>query len=81
MDNYININNQKISLTEEQAERIVAALSTDRVKLSDIAEGDTFKIGSHEFVLLELFDDTAAILIFAIRIPVSVHSGRSYLRP
>ena len=63
MDNYISIKNQKISLTEEQAERIVAALGVEQVKLSNVQEGGTFKIGSYEFVLLELFTDTAAVIL------------------
>lgn len=63
MNNCIIINNQKIDLTEEQVEKIVAAYNTSSVKLSDIAEGGCFKIGNHELVLLELFDDTAAVIL------------------
>lgn len=53
MNNYIIINNQKIELTDEQVERIVAAHSTSATELSGVAVGDTVKIGTHEMVVLE----------------------------
>lgn len=33
------------------------------VKLSDVTEGDTFKIGDYEFVVLEQYGDTAAVIL------------------
>lgn len=62
MKNYICINDQKIVLTTEQVERIQAALAPCKPRLSDIAAGDTFKIGEHELVVLEQSGDTAAVI-------------------
>lgn len=62
MKNYICIKGQKIELTEEQAEQICAVQNKGKVKLSDIPEGKTFKIGNHEFVVLEHSGDTTAII-------------------
>ena len=64
MSNYIVINNQRIELTEEQVKQIIAAHSQENhtTKLSDIEVGDTFKIGDHEFIVLEHSGDTTAII-------------------
>ncbi len=64
MNNYIVINGQRIGLTEEQVKQIVAAQSQQDtcVKLSEIAVGDTFKIGGHEFIVLEQIGDATAII-------------------
>ena len=63
MKNYISICGQKIELTEEQVEKIRAGLGAERVKLADVAVKDTFKIGEHEFVVLEQMDDTTAVIL------------------
>ena len=62
MKNYISINNQKIELTDEQVEKVKAALDTPSKRLSDIAVGDVCWIGGHEFVVLEQSGDTAAVI-------------------
>ena len=62
MKNYICINGQQIELTEEQVKHISAAYGHAEVKLADIPEGETFKIGEHEFVVLEHSGDTTAII-------------------
>ena len=62
MKNYISINNQKVELTDEQVEKIKAALDMPRRRLSYIAVGDVCKIGNHEFVVLEQSGDTAAVI-------------------
>ncbi len=62
MKNYICINGQQIELTEEQVKHISAAYSHTEVKLADIPEGETFKIGDHEFIVLEHSGDTTAII-------------------
>ena len=62
MKNYITINNQKIELTEEQVRQIVAAYNGQSVQLADIPAGETFKIGGHEFIVLEQNGDTTAII-------------------
>ena len=61
MDNYISINNQKIELNDDQVKLIVAAAGK-KVELGRIAAGDTFKIGEHEFVVLEQYFDTTAVI-------------------
>ena len=62
MKNYICINDQKVELTDEQVEQLRSGFGLPAVKLQDIAPGDTFKIGSHEFIVLEhCGEDTAVI--------------------
>lgn len=64
MNNYIVINDRRIELTEDQVNQIIAARSSGipSVKLSELAAGDTFKIGCHEFVVLEQSGDTTAVI-------------------
>ena len=62
MENYICINGQQIELTEEQVKQICVAQGQAEIKLADIPEGGTFKIGDHEFVILEHSGDTTAII-------------------
>lgn len=53
MTNYIVINGQTIELTEEQAEQIRASFREKSVQLSEVAAGQTVKIGSHEMIVLD----------------------------
>lgn len=62
MSNYISINNQRIELTEEQVQQILAAHKQSGVKLHEIPVGETFKIGEHELIVLEHSDDTTAVI-------------------
>ena len=62
MKNYISVNGQQIELTDEQVKRICAAQGQEKIKLAEIPEGDTFKIGVHEFVVLEHSGDTTAVI-------------------
>ena len=64
MENYICIKGQQIELTEEQVKQIcqVQEQKQEKIKLADISEGDTFKIGVHEFIVLEHSGDTTAII-------------------
>lgn len=62
MKNYICIKGKKIELTEEQVKQIWVAQGQAEIKLADIPEGETFKIGNHEFVVLENSGDTTAII-------------------
>ena len=62
MKNYICINNQKVELTKEQTEQIRASFGLSTAQLKDLAPGDTFKIGDHQFIVLEhCGEDTAVI--------------------
>ena len=53
MNNYIMVNGQRIELTQEQVERIIAASAVAERELSSFTEGDVVKIGQHEMVVLE----------------------------
>ena len=64
MESYIVINGVTYDLVERAGEvkapenRVVAG-----TKLRDVAVKDTFKIGEHEFVVLEHSDDTTAVIL------------------
>ena len=62
MDNYIKINNQITYLTDEQVKSIQQSFGTNQ-KLADIAVGETFKVGKHEFVVLEHSKETTAVIL------------------
>lgn len=76
MNNYIVINNQRIDLTDEQVKEITAALSIERVKLSEIMPGNTFKIGDYEFVVLDQTGDTAMVILRDL-LPDTVRFGEN----
>lgn len=65
MKNYICINNQRIELTEEQVKQIIEAQiqPLPGIPLSDIAAGDTIKIGKFELVVLEQLDGQTALIL------------------
>ena len=65
MSNYLVINNHRIELTEEQINQIIAAHNPGipTIELADIAVGETFKIGEHEFIVLEHSGETTAIIL------------------
>lgn len=52
-ENYIMLNNQKIEFSDEQISKIKEILQPGMVKLEDIPEEETFKIGKYEFIVLE----------------------------
>lgn len=63
MKNYISINDQRIELTDEQVEKLKDSFKLPCLKLADVPVGETFKIGSHEMVVLEHSGDTAAVIL------------------
>lgn len=63
MSNYIVINGKRIDLTEDQVKLIMADSNSENVKLSDIPVGETFRIGANEFIVLEQFPETAAVIL------------------
>lgn len=63
MKNYACINGNKIELTDEQVAEITKIATSASVKLSDKAVGDTFKIGNHEFIVLEQSKETTAAIL------------------
>ena len=60
MKNYICINGKKVELTEEQLRALNIGIKEK--KLADIAVGETFKAGEHEFIVLEHADGNTAVL-------------------
>jgi len=62
MKNYINICGQQIELTAEQVDQLRETLGVSSIRLADIAVAGTFKIGKHEFVVLEQSGDTTAVI-------------------
>lgn len=63
MKNYICINDQKIELTDEQVAQLKGSFNLPGVKLADVPVGETFKIGNHEFIVLEHSGDTTAVIL------------------
>lgn len=63
MKNYISLNGKKIELTTEQVVQMQKSLGIGNVKLQSISVGDTFKIGEHEFIVLEHSKDTTAVIL------------------
>ena len=61
--NYIMLNGTKINLTDEQVEEIKRTFSVNQIKLSDIPEGETFKVGDYEFIVLEHLEDKTAVIL------------------
>ena len=58
---YIQLEDLKIELTEEQVKQIREQASK-KTELSTVEVGDTFTIAGHEFVVLEQFGDTTAVI-------------------
>ena len=63
MNNSLMLNGKQIDLTEAQIKEIKQSFGMGNIQLSEISEGETFKIGEHEFILLELSDDTATVIL------------------
>ena len=61
--NYIMLNGKRIDLTDEQVEEIKSTFSVNQIKLSDVAEGKTFKVGDYEFIVLEHMEDKTAVIL------------------
>lgn len=66
MKNYICINGKKIELSEEQIAQLTASENASTVKLSSIGEGEIFKLGEYEFVVLEHNNGTTKVLLKSI---------------
>lgn len=62
--NYLSINNQRIDLTEEQVKAIQSAFGAEvGIRLSEFAPGETFKLETFEFFVLEHLCDETAVLM------------------
>lgn len=62
MKNYIMVNGKQIPLTEEQIREIVGAYEQKQLRLSDVSEGEMFKISDREFIVLGHFEDETAVI-------------------
>lgn len=63
MKNYICFNGKKVELTSDQVAQMKKSLGIAEVKLFDILTGETFKIGEYEWIVLEQFGDTTAVIL------------------
>ena len=61
MENYLIINGKRINLTEEQIRTLTGG--SNEMVLVDKSVGQTFKIGEHEFFVLEQMGDQTAVLM------------------
>ncbi len=62
MKNYLCIEGRKIEISAEQLEKVKGILPIQK-KLSEMAVGDTFKIGNYEFIVLEHSKETTAVIL------------------
>lgn len=64
MKNFISVNGKVRELTDEQVNRILSEMKDKKknIPLSEIAVGETFEIGEHEFIVLEQSGDTTAVI-------------------
>lgn len=63
MKHFIQVFGRQIELTEEQAKALQEQYAPPSVKLAEVQAGETFLIGPHEFVVLEQFGDSAAVIL------------------
>lgn len=62
MTNYIKLNGKKIELNDAQVEEIKRSFGISGQRLSAIAEGGIFKIGKHDFAVLEHLDGHTVVI-------------------
>ena len=64
MENYICINGQKVELAQNMIDKVRSMLDAGakRKVLADLEPGETFKVGEHEFVVLEHRDGETAVI-------------------
>ena len=63
MKNYICLNGVKTELTQEQVSEMQKPFGVNQIRLSEIPEGETFKIWQYEFVVLEQGSGTTAVIL------------------
>lgn len=61
--NYIMLNDRKIELTAEQVKEMERSFGLGKIKLADIAVGEPFEVGPHEFIVLEHSKETTAVIL------------------
>lgn len=80
MENYIVINGNRIDLTEEQVELILATQkkAEPQVMLSQVAVGETFQIGKYGIIVLEHSGDTTAVVLKDLLLDSRFGDGNRY---
>ena len=63
MKHCIYLNGQKIELSAEQLDKIRSALGVGQIELSSLSPKDIFKIGKHEFIVLEQIEGATMVLL------------------
>ena len=63
MKNYICFNGEKVELSAAQVAKIKNAIGLGQTKLKSVPVGECFKIGEHEFIVLEQSGDTVAVIL------------------
>ena len=63
MKNYLCINGKKIELPADKLEEIRASLAEEQVRLGEKEVGETFKVGSYEFIVLEQTGEHTAVIM------------------
>lgn len=63
MKNYICLNGQKIELSAEQLTEMRKSLGIGQIELSSLSPKDIFKIGKHEFIVLEQIEGATIVLL------------------
>ena len=76
MENYIKLNGKKIELNETQVEEIKRSFGIGARKLSEIPEGETFRIGDYEMAVLEQLDGHT-VVIKNDKYGPDIHFGRN----
>lgn len=66
MKHFIQVFGRQIELTEDQAKALQEQYAPPSVKLTQVQVGETFLIGPHEFIVLEQFEDSAAVILKAL---------------
>ena len=63
MNNYLIFNGKQIELTEEQVAEIKQRYGIEDMRLAEVVEGETVKVGRYEFIVLEQSGDTTAVIL------------------
>lgn len=63
MKNYICFNGEKVELSAAQVAKIKNAISIGQEMLGNVPEGECFKIGDYEFIVLEQLGGTSAVIL------------------
>ena len=73
--NFLMLNGEKIPFTEEQLDKIKDICGVGKVKLSDLAEGECFKIGDVE--LIKFYEKSGGVYVVAKELIASMKFGDS----